>query len=608
MGYRIQYNGFGNVSRTDWDNVAVDTYVSQPLTDDDEAHWNTRHTISGTATISSNTAADQVALLQLARESLNRQGATLQVYLGGTASSNRIVDTSVQTTGNFPNTSGGDDGVGTPIITFEITEQIGNITALVRFTITWHQYQVLSGENQNWHIQNHSWETTFDVDAAGMQTMEVVGALRVRPNIGTGSLSSSKPRQGPNPEKYRCIVVPALPEGFRVDNMRWGVSRDGRRLVYRVSFKQYARAMPSPAKDGNGTFTWIRSTTSPEDGGNGIKIFNAWMEAGPDVAPGQLAGALLQQAKKRISFGADVITEIRITERDIYRRNMVELSIAAIAGSNEIVPRGGSSPQGSQISTVPNFRILDDFGTSETPYEPPSPYGNALINATQRALFGAYLDYNNPNASMNAMPVAGTEQTDIIGMTSCLQYEPPVALFDELPTEPSTGTEKVDDEHKMAPYLRAETVENVIVNTGVKVIRSMDFTLPDRVFQHVRPVLKIVSRVIVQRKNKAPASQFLLLPPGGVLISQTANVTAGVPDINNNRIFTGRYERVIEVRDTPGSNLFTTQGGLRQHTFEQLAATYDYRRTGDVTERQMLAQHPLGDDYTYKFQKEPSFA
>lgn len=558
MAWEITYNGFGSADG-DWAQIQITEYRAEPvLAGDGQTVETLRHVMVGTAMITASSAANFEVELYNARSVLSRQGGHLVVN---------------QTGGVFPGTDPfvnvgaaneiqSDNMQGTPRCEFSITRIFGSLSAIVGFTFTWHEYLLLQGEDgDDFHVLSHWWTQEFETDEGGLQQWTVAGALRVKADAPAAP-DGSGVTYGPNPDRYRRLVVPLLPEGFRVINDRWGTTPDGQGLVYSLVALGYARTLPWPAKRGTGSFTWQRSLDSAH-GAVGLKIFEAEIEGDGNALRTELLASMVRCAQHRIAFAptplfgqnqvaADTILSCEVRELDIFNRNRIGLTIVAL---------GTGSEPANMLKTTNLLKDLNEANPAagnpgNQPYQPPDAYGDRLIRSVRRQLFEPAVVY-----TPTSFPKAETEAA----IPAEQIFVVPPARFEEVMelVEKGQQADSIQTGHVEFPYLQVRAVERVMSDTGTIALRAHG-PGADRVYQAGGAVPLVMTEMVLSRLGKAPARVMLKKPPGSILRREEWDVVAGPLDANNNRHFIGHYVRVVEILDVGQAgwdNEVVTPGG-----------------------------------------------
>ncbi|GAG47967.1 unnamed protein product, partial [marine sediment metagenome] len=189
-----------------------------------------------------------------------------------------------------------DDMLGTPSGEFTLNEIHGQRTAVLGFTIRWHDLEAIAGDDTSpdYDVAGHWWTQQWDIDPVGNATWTVSGSLVVRAT--SRGTTTSAVNRGNNPDTYRTLVLPQLPQGYRIESEKWATDESATRLIYTIVAKQYAKKLPAPGKTGDARFIWRRAINAGPEGGIGIKFFEGELEAADGVSAGQLIQALVNVA------------------------------------------------------------------------------------------------------------------------------------------------------------------------------------------------------------------------------------------------------------------------------------------------------------------------
>jgi len=586
--WAITYNGFGSAGdaaeHLDWSHVNVQSVKSSPVfSDDGISIETTRHVITGTALISKTTDANFRSAVLNARALLAahpRKGAStaVKVYLDSETVATDVasgIHSATQTDGLQGETdefTGGsefnvvtyygmdEDDYGLPTCDFSIEEIVGTSTAVVSFTITWHKYEPPAA-GLTYDVISHTWTQEYTIDEAGMTTLVVDGQLRTR-NYVDGRNASTGTTRGTNPDKWRTLVMPAVPDNFRVDSMRWATDTSGSKLLYRITLKEYARPLPFPAKRGSGSFVYKRSV----DSGMtmlGTKVFTGELEGDTNSDPRELLNSLIRIAASRIFFGSvmdpgggetgktpDRIMSITVGEEDIFTKKKIKLQIIA-QGMQTTSPFGttGGAGQGTGFNLMDPFFSKDGLGLAERP----NAYGSQMISSVKRQLFLPFdPDNNSAWANERAFPQATWR-------TANEWNGDDVALVADDETVSDAIVEATDGEHINAPidetehsknpYVLVSADEHIEMDTNVIVMPGQSMTAHDVPFQISKPTVKIVSEYKFSRVGLPPKRFMLSKPENGVTLEENFNVNRGEVDANNNRNYLASYRRVVQLLD-----------------------------------------------------------
>lgn len=553
MAWAITYNLFGSagvVVTHDWDAVDIVSYAQSPvLAENGRGTAFMEHKLTGTALVSATTSKALEEKLATCASHLSVPQCKLLITAGGSDPAPAICDIDPEAAiggGKWP------DQIGSPRCVFSWEKIMGVITALVRFEFTWHKWNLENEDDPN-DVVSHVWSQSFDIAENGLQTMTVVGALEVRYSA-VGDTGHAYNR-GPNPDDYRALVFPAIPNGFRHKKFRFLLDNTGTKLAYNVTFQEHFRGLPAPARVGTGQFIWRRALDSSF---LGKKIFDAELEGDRSATPQALMAELLKVARRRIIFSgpnADIIQSIEVTEHDIFSKNRIGLRIEAMG-------TGGGQPGYDMV--VLGSRLFDDLmtGPSGQPNShhalAPPIYGSAGLKGLALVAYTALACGESQEA--NAPPWSRTDQDppDLeeidIAVADDAAYE---AIQESLIPEGVEGDP--DPDHMRYPYLEVTAIERAQIATGITTLVPRSLEQATFAYQMKRPKVKYVSEFIVRRLNKAPHKVMFSPPVGAVLIAESHEVKPGTVDANGNREFQAVYRREFELVDTgPNSDFYVT--------------------------------------------------
>ena len=597
-GYEITYNEFGSEGITGhlWSYVKVNSYQSAPqFSEDGVTHYSTAHTLSGTAMLE--TGAESLsAVINKARTKLQKVGRNLIIKLdnvvmanvgnddyskdGGLASEPRSYSVNAKT-----------DIMGYPRCNFEITKFYGTENAVVNFTFVWMESLVDTlvgdGDDENAiHILSHQWRNRFAISENGLQSWTVEGTLHVMPTNVTCYANTTY--YGSNPDNYRALVMPIIPQNFRIKSMNWATDPTGQKLIYSIAMQEHARGLPYPAKTGTGTFSFKKSLDS-QAGLLGVKSFSAELEGDGRSNPKALLSALLSASSTRIKWtgkGKDLITSIEVTENDIFSKKRISLRITAKGMPDQ--SQDNENLEDLSLSGL-NFGIFDDFVPEHaTLASAPNPYGGALIGAYKKKLFMPYEVYTLGDFP-RATPVShgGTQEgvQDVSGNgtiqpSMCSDYAdgekyyvftqdvigiPPTQEDSDLSgevTEPSK-----DDE--LARYLKVKGTERVSVKNNIVTFTSHGRNFKASVpWQVEAPTIITESEYILTRLGDPPPMMFYKHDDdSGIVLEERTAVEAGDIDSNGNKLYTRTVYRKVQLLSGFDNDIVGDDNTARTYTF-----------------------------------------
>jgi len=589
--WAITYNGFGTEGASapfQWSHVHVNSQSSEPVYGDDGISVETvRHTINGTALISADTDAAFRVLLLNAREHLTRppmdglanslkvwldysSGTGTQEITAGQFSANSVagIDTEVDTEQvTEPETvsvyyyGAQEDDYGIPRCTFDINEIYGTKTAIISFTITWHKLEPPIAD-VDWEVIHHSWTQTYDIDNNGLTTLTIEGDLKVR-HFMDGEQNFETTARGTNPDRYRTLVMPSVPPNFRVQNMNWATDRTGNRLMYRITLREHARALPFPAKTGSGRFSYHRDHGSAY---LGMKVFDGELEGDAKTDPRSLLNTLIRVAASRIMFGGsgvspgepgatpvDRILAVTVTEHDIFSKKRIGLRITA-QGLQTTSPSGQTNDPNGPMGL--GFNLLDKFFDSDDPAtlaERPNAYGSGLIQSIKRQMFVPWNPGTEDEWVEKTLPRAlwrradeweGEELTLVVDSEELEEITPPpVGEGDHANSDiEATG-------HAQNPYTHVSGSESISVNSNVVVMSGQSMNSVDIPVQVGKPVVIVESEYQLTRTKIPPKRLLMSKPANAIILSESFDVNRGAIDANNNNTYVAVYRRVVRLLD-----------------------------------------------------------
>lgn len=553
----IDYNGFGSTT-SDWGTLQIDSISQTPVDQADDAmESKVRHVLRGTALIQRSSASAFNAALSSARDKLLRRVQTILVKIEDGAT-DRILyeidtpDVTVDDAGTPGVPDHPDSGSfltpatrGYPRAQFEITEITGELCAVVGFTIEWETVAMTSGADYDSDAIEHVWSSDIAVDEDQRQVWTVRGRLTILQNSDAGSDQFL----GSPPDVYRRLVFPTPPDGFRVMSQQYGVSEGAETLLYQVSFREHARALPSPATRGEGSFVFRRQI---DMGGLAFKVFSATLWGNAQSNRGELLRQLILASKKRIDYaGKDIIDSIEVEEADIFSGNEITYTVQARSLGDP------DDPANTNVQDIGSPIVVesDDGGDPpvyETQYaEIPDAYGSSAIRQVQRAIF-------RPGSEIVA---AGTKASATA--PSATYYTVPTDVADNaflgaIAGDDESGEGQQQDNlqtaHENNPFLGITSRITITTENHLREFEpaGTGATYKPKLIQYQSPTVTIKEEFTASRARKAPDFIALGQIPGTYTVSQRMVGSAGPLDANTNRSFAASFERVSRVIDSPG--------------------------------------------------------
>lgn len=557
-GTIIEYNGLGPEG-TDLhiQHVQIESWTADPVKAEDQVSVLTvQHVIKGTGIVSeedSETLASKIPAMT-SRFQEPRKGFKLTIQRDVSTDST-FLDTIV----DGDSTNDAPDDLNGPITKLEIKQATGGKVAVVSFEIMLWLRQSEAGVNSLADVISHRWRQRWEYDHVGLARRTVSGELVVRASadegtygdIATTTGNSQNPTypnfdKGRNPDRYRLLVAPALPPGFRRERQEFVVDDTGTKMLYVIEDREFTKGLPAPLKAGEANFSWERGISSVE-GMLGRKTFDIEVEGDKNTPPVQLLATAVQISKNRIVYapsgenataGADWIIEIKVDEVDLLSRNKVRYRVVAV----------GIQQDNKPFVAKTSFMLQDILRGLQVGYVPPTPYGVANIYSGIREFWSGLI----PDGQTPQFPKATYEEVGIA--PDAPVYVLPEGAYQQvsenlIPVSTVAGATNggTVDGAKQNLYVRLDVREEISVDRRVVVLSPMTPEPRDVVFQFGPPKVTIRSVVVAARHNADPEKPFRPLPPGSVVVKEEFAVSKGEVDSNNNRVFVARYERVIQL-------------------------------------------------------------
>lgn len=553
----IRLTPFGvGQSLIDIENVSLDNYTCEPVMAGDQmAVEGVRYTISGTGLIPAGTwAAIQTAL---EKKNGRLQSAVMAVNASELVSLNS-----------------GESSIGGPFCKLTGTQVVGTGLVMVRFELN--DVSTMCDTP----VVSHHWTQKFNIDARGRMTRTINGVLTTvrnatasaydRPNLGSTAWDDTRPWA----DLFRRCVCPDVPgPGWRRTQQEFAYDATSRQLLYQLVDEQFAHDLPDGVRVGDMDFTYERSAENA-----GVGVCRCMVELEGDMAlignaacsPGQTGNQKLIQAaialsKMRINanFQSTIITRMAVTERNMLSGLSIRLELEAqVFPSNTnaatvMAPIAFFVGQGFKVTRNTMPRTMDPYGSFATP-------NGSGVTARNYAMvphwFENIVNGMDCDAESREMPYA-----TIYTMTGSNAFgEISVAYCPALGTDIVNGNAAANDEldnGKNANVVANKPDEGgftqivsydvaltrVGVETGMVKVPTMYRDGIDFVFQIHKPRVVVTERIEVSRANTAPSRILRPKPPSSIVLSEEWNVAFGKFDMQGNRLYTGIYERKVEL-------------------------------------------------------------
>lgn len=536
--------GVGQSSLT-FQNVSLDSYNCEPvLANDQAAVEGVRYTISGSALVTGvNWQGLQTALEQnasrLASASMTYAGSSLVSLTSGTSS------------------------IGGPFLKITGTQVIGTGIALVRFDLN--DVSTMCDTP----VVSHTWTQRFAIDARGRMTRSVNGILTTARNAtasdnqpairGSSAWDATKPWA----DLFRRAVMPDVPGKYwRRTQQEFAYDITSRQLVYAFTDEQFAHDLPDGCRVGDMNFTYERSA---ENAGIGICRMTVELEGdmnlkgvGGTTGNRKLIDAAIQLSKQRINanFASVIITRMAVTEQNILSGFSIRLELEA-----QCFPT--SSNAANTFAPIA-YMVGNNFNITRTEARAPDAYGSFVPPSENTPAVSYYMVPHFISNLVNGMncdhETVGLPYASIVEISAANTYgNVTVAVANTLEgvsgmnSSVSAGKYAADqkqpgDEGGFTQIVAHDVaLTRVGVDTGMVRVPTMYSTYNDYVYQIHKPRVIVTERIEVSRANTAPSRILRPKPPSCIVLSEDWNVAFGKFDMQGQRLFTGIYERKLEL-------------------------------------------------------------
>lgn len=479
---------------------------------------------------------------------------------------------------------------GAPVIKLTGTEVLGANVVLGTFELS---DDVAICEDIN--ILSHRWVQGMSFDAAGHATRTVNGSIKVNRGtiqvVSTIAEDNSYADRKPWADIFRRAIRPYwIGNGWRREMQDFVYDQSSAVLVYQFVDKQYALDLPDGCRVGDMDFTYERNA---QDAGvanvsvtvdlEGDLSFNGTDSEKTGNRRLIEAAIRLSQARIDASFKSVLITRMRVTERGLMSGYKIRFELDAMVFPSA-APQTGASPPLATVTALAfmvgrRFYVkrltnphVDPYGPLVTPLIQlgiePSPavqfvmqphwFGNDISGSvcdSPLLMPSAYAEAHvgTPTfVDLSATSVTVTVVNDSAFMTSTVN-----TLFD--------GYQKLDQQqlgNNPDGYIqivtRSHSSTQVEYDTGLIHVSPMYNDQLELSFQVRKPCVRVTERMEVTQANSPPARTMRAVRTGSLLISEDWKVSFGNFDAQGQRVYTGIYERVYELRDTGTANGFSS--------------------------------------------------
>ena len=342
---RIRYTPTTAIGAIVFDSAKITKFAVDNLYEGSDFNRSGRkHVIEGTATLTGTTSTNITTITM----NLNKPRGKLEIDYGD---------------GTFVTLMDNCDGVGDgpfdarngPIPSVQIAEIVGATTStiLLNFSFTY----FACGDER---IQRFDMSVQQSIDHAGFIRLTKTGTLCVsaahfsvednlpvpsdvtRVELGDDTaipnpvaLRDVANLHAPSPDLYRNMVAGSPPPMYVRKSQDYTIDSSLRTLSFTVVDEQVHRIFPDAVIAGTASFSYERALGETSMLGN--KIFNCSFEGTADTLPQDLLHAACEASRARIDWVTDLIKSIKVSEPNLYGKNIVQLEIIALGTGTEFV-------------------------------------------------------------------------------------------------------------------------------------------------------------------------------------------------------------------------------------------------------------------------------
>lgn len=548
-------------------NANIESYSTEPvMADDNMTIAGERFVISGTGLIDGQNWGELNEALSFASNRL------WKASLPNPANTHEIISLTSETS-----------NIKGPFCKITGTQVVGAKIVLVRFELT--DQVSWCGNNP---IVSHIWTQKFALDAAGRSTRTISGSIHVNKSssaIGTGAATNSAwNTTAPIADLYRRALVPELlSPGWRRESQEYGYDATSTALMYVIVDKQHAHDLPNGVAVGNMEFSYERTLNDPAIG---TLHFSCDLEANLNASHAgvqhpnrMLVEAAVNLSKTRIdaNYKRTIITRMKVTEKEMLSTFAIRFELEA-----QVLAAADDSPTPSITALAymigQNFYVertlpanIDAYGYSTSPSDNVKHamvphYMENLLNGMN---CDGYSD-NMPRAT-TAWVSRETAATGSISVTVSFSPAGVSSMNSLFNGRFQSDVYQPPQDSGGYTTIVAHTISTTSVDydTGISRLSVMGNLNLDVLVQTRKPKILVKERVEISRLNQAPAKVVRPMPWRSMLVSENWDVSYGKFDAQGNRLFTGIYERIVQLYDagpsTPGwsQQSYSVYGNLR---------------------------------------------
>jgi hypothetical protein len=525
----------------------------------------------------------------------------------------RLEITTGATTVNLCNLIDTESDNGGPYFTFTTTEVVGTRTALLRFEVTTRR-SFPNGETPSTQtVMAHRWVQSMAMDASGQVTRTINGSINVaRSTTGVGTTlatNASWTNKVAYADLFRNAIIPDVPgPGWRRESQDFALDESSTVLLYNVIDKQFVIDLPDGVRIGDMESSYERTV---ENAGLAMIHFSVDLlgDVGLQTITGttpnrRLVEAAMALCKTRIdlNFKQTIVQRMKVTENRMLEGYSVRFEVDATVQSKSAENVSTLAPLG--------YLIGQKFTVTKTASRTLPAYGPALTDGANNVILGILPHWLSNNVSgMDTAPEASMPRAQLFSFSGSNTHgtvnvavvsgadgvTAMNSLFDGLYSSVQQQPENTGGATPgyATTITNSRSHTNAEIDSGMVRASVMYPSSADLVFQTRKPRVILTEHVEVVRLNQAPSKIMRELPTNCVVKSEDWKVAFGKYDSQGQRLFTGVFERTLELYDpggTPAANGFAnnTIGGATFRNWTAPNATIIAARNPNTTDAGQL--------------------
>jgi hypothetical protein len=478
-------------------------------------------------------------------------------------------------TTNLFNFLDADSDNGGPYFTFTTTEVVGTKTALLRFEVTTRRsFPNGSTEGSNQTVMAHRWVQSIAMDASGQLTRTINGSINIaRSTTGaTNTLATNAAWTSklPYADLFRNAIIPDVPgPGWRRESQDFALDESSTVLFYNVIDKRFVIDLPDGVRVGDMEASYERTL---ENAGVATVHFSVDLlgDAGLQTIAGttpnrRLVEAAMALCKTRIdlNFKQTIVQRMKVTENRMLEGYSVRFEVDATVQSKAQDNAATLAPLG--------YMIGQKFTVTKTATRTLPAYGPALTDGANNVILGILPHWLNNNVSgTDTAPEANMPRAQLFSFAGSNEHGAVnvavvsgadgvsamnslfAGAFNAFQQQPENVTiEGTSGYATTIANSRSHT--SAVIDNGMVRASTMYPSGQDLVFQTRKPRVLLTEHVEVVRMNQAPSKIMRELPANCVVKSEDWRVAFGKYDAQGQRVFTGVFERTMELYDPGGT-------------------------------------------------------